>query len=332
VDATDVAHVSTNGARVREWQWLRGSDFPAVDRTKTVVYVTLSPLEVHGPHLPVAADSFEAEALATRAFELLTARFPEMHVLRLPPLFVAADVLPRAGSLAFRPSTLVRVVEDLLRTLSRQGFRHVWVGSFHGGPCHWLAIEKACALGNRRYGTAAVSLFSMLLNRLTGGSMRMTDVLGDIDGLSGDVLEGDAHAGVIETSLLLHLAPHTVAAGHETLPRRTLDDLLADEGKAPTRPGGRGASVREVLRWLVLSLKYYGRETYQGAPGAGTAAIGAALLERLAELTAAALGDLWTGRLAPKDAHTPLYKLRFVLLNEPLRKAFERLVGFRGEV
>ena len=154
-------------ANIREWQYLTSSDFAKLDFANTVVLVTCSPLEVHGPHLPVFADIEESENIILRAAEILCQRNPRMQFLHLPPIYTAADALPQRGSLMFRSSTLVDVLSDLGRSLAAQGFKHIWVSNFHGGPRHFLAIEKAADLCNRRYGTKMVSAFSLLIQRLS---------------------------------------------------------------------------------------------------------------------------------------------------------------------
>ncbi|MCP5042439.1 MAG: creatininase family protein, partial [bacterium] len=57
------------------WETLNKKRFDEIDRSQAVVLVTCSPLEVHGPHLPLGADAFEGEGLAERAVSLL----PERH-------------------------------------------------------------------------------------------------------------------------------------------------------------------------------------------------------------------------------------------------------------
>ena len=109
--------------RIREWKDLTGPAIEALDRRNTVVVVTCSPLEVHGPHLPVSADMAEAEGLLERTMEMLLERHPEIGFVHLPPIFVAADVLPHRGSLRFRASTVTRVLTELGTTLATQGFR-----------------------------------------------------------------------------------------------------------------------------------------------------------------------------------------------------------------
>ena len=99
--------ISTS-ARVREWKHLTGRDFQEMDRANTVVVVSCSPLEVHGPHLPTITDNQEAEGLSLRMMEILSERHPTIEFVHLPPIFVACDVLPHAGSLQFKPQHLLR--------------------------------------------------------------------------------------------------------------------------------------------------------------------------------------------------------------------------------
>ena len=192
----------------------------ALDRDRTVVLVTSSPLEVHGPHLPVVADIAESEGLIGRAMEKVVARHEEMVVARLPPLFVATDVVPQAGSIRFSPDTVVRVLTELGTSLARQGFRHVWVGNFHGGPRHILAIDRAAHAVNRRAGGKMLSVFGVLLKDITGGSSDLAAVLGGVGGIAREELKGDAHGGLVETALLLHLTGAHVDPSYRTLPPR----------------------------------------------------------------------------------------------------------------
>ncbi len=97
-------------ARVRQWKLMRGEEFADIDRENTVVVVSCSPMEVHGPHLPVCTDRLEARALAIRIMELLCDRDPNISFLELPPLYTATDVLPQRGSLNFRASTIIRTL------------------------------------------------------------------------------------------------------------------------------------------------------------------------------------------------------------------------------
>ena len=313
------------------WEELTGRDIAALDRSRTALWVTCSPIEVHGPHLPTVTDNLEARAIAHASAALFARRFPEVCQLELPPLYVGADVLPHVGSLAFRPTTVLRVVEDLGRTLALQGFRHIWVTNFHGGPRHFVPLELACDRTNRRHGARMVSLFSLLLTRLTGGTHDLSAVLADAAGLAPADLVGDGHGGAIETSLMLHLLGSRVDPGYRALGRRTVEDRVAARGGPAPRPGAR-PSLPALVRGLVDKLRYFHEETWAGTPALASPEAGERILARLAELTADALAELWTGRLAPEDCRSPLWPARWLFTEPRFGDALSRALGLVSPV
>lgn len=314
--------------RVREWQDLTSSDFASIDRENTVVAVSVSPMEVHGPHLPVRTDIAEAEGLLESTGKLLVQHHPEIEYLHLPPIYVATDVLPQTGSIAFRSSTVVSVVTDLGRSLAKQGFRNIWISNFHGGPRHYLAIEKAAQVVNSRFGARMVSVFSVMLSRLTDGRIDMRDTLGHIDGLDASSLEGDMHAGAIETALMLHLHPDLVAKGHGSLEHKTV--VPQENGEVHEK-----SALRALLKTtgLMLSMmKYFESETYAGAPHVATSEMGREILGTLSGLAADALSDVWTGKLDVSDCHSPIWPLRRLFLSELTQASVERLFRHKNQV
>lgn len=315
---------SAGDGRLLEWQSLTGLRIAALDRTRTVVAVTCSPLEVHGPHLPTLADVGEAEGLFARAFQRLLDRHPELVVVRLPPLFTAADVLPHVGSLRFSPSVVSAVLEELGTTLARQGFRHVWVGNFHAGPRHILAIERACDRVNRRHDARMISVFSLLARRIAP-SGDLSERLGGVGGLSRDDLKGDQHAGLVETSLLLRLHGALVDPAFTELPAASVERELEAAGARPLQRG-RVMTFLELLRALPLQARYYARETYAGIPAGASAELGELYLDVLGREAAEALSDIWTGKASLAEARSPLWPLRHLLLREGLGRLFDRLV------
>jgi creatinine amidohydrolase len=318
-------------ANVRDWQYMTGPEIDAVPRDRAVVVVACSPLEVHGPHLPVITDNLEAQSIADRAIELMAERHPDAIFLRLPPIYVAADVLPHVGSVMFRSSTITRVLEDLGRSLAVQGFRNIWVSSFHGGPRHFVPIEVACDRVNRRYGAKMVSLFSLLINRLTGGGSDLSAILGHLDGIKKEDLVGDTHGGAVETSMMLHLLGQHVERGFVDLPQRTIDSVQRERGEAPIREGGR-PSLPELLRSFKVKIKYFEAETYSGHPAVASAELGAAFIDTLAGHAVEALDELWTGRLDVASCHSPIWKIRWLFTVPAIGWAFERAVRYKSRV
>jgi creatinine amidohydrolase len=53
--------VSLSGGKILRLAELSYTALDALDRERTAIIFTVSPLEEHGPHLPVGTDLFEAE-------------------------------------------------------------------------------------------------------------------------------------------------------------------------------------------------------------------------------------------------------------------------------
>lgn len=318
---------------ILEWAHLRGPDIEALDRDNTVVYVSSSPLEVHGPHLPLCTDYAEADALFEHIARKLSARHPDLRFVRLPPIYVAADVLPHVGSLKFRQGTIRRVFEDLGRSLCAQGFRHIWVGGFHGGPRHFIPLEQAAETVNRRHGGRMVSVFSLMMQELTGGRTDLADVLDHVEGVTREDLTGDAHGGVVETSMVLAILGEHVDPCFAELAPNTVDLQRQAAGKPPLglEEGGR-PGLGAIVESLVEKLRYYEQHTYSGNPAASSAELGERFLDILADHGAEALDRVLTGQLAPSQAHSPVWKLRWVFASEWLSDLVERLIGYRNRV
>lgn len=310
------------------WETLTKRQFDQIDRARAVVMLTCSPLEVHGPHLPLGADALEGEGLAERMLRFLPEPHRSRSFLKLPFVYAACDGVPQPGTLAFRPSTTIAVLEDLGRSLAAQGFRDVIVSNFHGSPRHFLAIETACDRVSRERGIRMVSLFSMMLSRLNGGGSELGDVLGHLPGVRKADLEGDTHGGLVETSQLLALHPDWVDPDYKTLPRRTVDLWLEERGEAkPPAPRGKLAAIPQMLAAFKAGLRFFSEETYSGAPAGASAELGEAILDTLGRHTAEAVVELWEGRLPAAEWHSPLWKLRPIFVHPAAVRFFDALLG-----
>ena len=313
--------------RVLRWETLTKKQFDTLDREHTPVMVTCSPLEVHGPHLPLGADAFEGEGLAERTLRFLPERHRERTFLKLPFVYAAADPVPQAGSIAFRPSTILAVLEDLGRSLAAQGFRDVIVSNFHGSPRHFLAIETACDRVSQKHGIRMVCLFSAMLSRLNGGGSELGAVLGHLPGVEEEDFAGDTHGGLVETSQLLALHPEWIDPDHKELPRRTVDLWLAERGETrPEAEHGKLAEIGGVIRGLRAGLRFFEQETYSGDPAKASAELGERILDTLGERSAEVLALLLDGDLPEAEWHSPLWKLRHVFVHPAAVRFFDTVL------
>ena len=92
------------------------------------VILPLGATEQHGRHLGLGTDSLEAEAIA-----LGVAQATQVAVMPTMNYGMSHSLLNFPGTISLRPTTLMLVVEDILRTLYRHGFRRVLIVNGHGG-------------------------------------------------------------------------------------------------------------------------------------------------------------------------------------------------------
>jgi creatinine amidohydrolase len=160
----------------------------------------LGSTEQHGPHLPFATDTLVADALAAR----FCARVPGSVRLPALPFGCASEHLGFPGTIHLSPETLASILEDALGSLSRHGFRRALVFSAHGGN---TALLRGAA---ERLARAAPGLDVVVFadaGRVEAALHRAAARFGVAPEAAGH------HAGEVETSLLLALAPGEVREG-----------------------------------------------------------------------------------------------------------------------
>lgn len=184
-----------------------------LDRAKTVVLLPGGMLEEHGPYLPAFTDGILSERLTEELARAIGASKPGWRVLIFPQVPVGASgsnelgghfVFP--GTYAVRPATLRAVFMDLASELGEQGFRWIFVVHVHGAPLHNRALDQACDFFHDTYGGRMVHLWGLV--PVLAGWGQALEALSDAEkkeeGLS-------LHAGMDETSLMLHLRPDLVS-------------------------------------------------------------------------------------------------------------------------
>jgi creatinine amidohydrolase len=156
------------------------------------VVIPFAAFEQHGPHLPLDTDAILGDGVAPLVAERLDA-------LCAPTLRVGCSShhLSFAGTASLRPETLTMVVVDLVDSFASHGFTEIVLLPVHGG--NEDPLIKAAPLAQRSGVVIVVPSLRRAVETL------LAEAAGEEDS-SGT----DAHAGHIETSLMLALAPHLV--------------------------------------------------------------------------------------------------------------------------
>src|SRR2546422_1900140 len=141
----------------------------ALDRRRTVVIFAVSPLEEHGPHLPIGTDLYDAEFFSEELAKRILEAKPDWTVLIGPSLPIGASAFDHAGTLLARARTVRNATLDYGAALARHGFRYILVTNGHAGPRHVVALEEAAAVVSRRYGARMLSLSGPVLWKVLPG-------------------------------------------------------------------------------------------------------------------------------------------------------------------
>lgn len=200
--------------------------------------IPLGATEQHGPHLPLETDTLIARGIG----EAVAATRSDVALAPALPYGSSGEHADFPGTLSLGQGALEAVVVELTR--SADAFRDVTLLAWHGGNAEPLSRALATLRGEGR----------------------AVDVWGP------DVEDGDAHAGWVETSLMLALGPHLVRS---------------------ERPVG----VTEPLAGLLPQLQQHGVKAVSengvlGDARAASAQRGHELLDRLA----AQIGELLDAR------------------------------------
>jgi creatinine amidohydrolase len=179
-------------------------------------------LEQHGPQLPCGTNATLARHVATEVSERL-------GILRAPIFSygVAVGGGPFPGPAGLRRKTFHRAVNELLSRWQDDGVQHFVVITAHRFEPHLEALLMTPSV------LASKSVYDLY----------QIDV--------SDILESDPefeHAGELETSLMMHLAPESPAACSEHPPslrlRRAPASSRDGSARSPPRFGRRGWASR----------------------------------------------------------------------------------------
>jgi creatinine amidohydrolase len=219
---------------------------PALDglaRDRTVMILTVSPLEEHGPHLPVGVDAFTARHFAEGLAQRLVQTRPGWTVVLAPTLHLGTFTFDAVGTIRVRQRVVRDVVVDYGDSLARAGFRYILIANGHGGPGHLVALEEAAAIVSRRHRVTMASLSGHLVwEFLRGGYLaKMEAVLGrSLSAQERLAFAEDSHGGWWETSIMLLLRPDLVTGDYRQLPPARYSPSRRLVRNYPLRNGGEG--------------------------------------------------------------------------------------------
>ncbi len=232
------------------WKAVRGTAFE-------VAVLPWGATEAHNFHLPYATDVVQCDRVAAEAARRAWEAGAKVVVLPTVPFGVQTGQLDIPLCLNLNPGTQAAVLADLVASLEGQGIRRLVVLNGHGGNDFRQMIRE--------------------LQPRTGVLLCAVNWWKTVDAAPFFAEPGD-HAGELETSVMMHVAPELV------LP-------LAEAGDgAERRP--RIAAFREGWAWTPRRWTAVSADTGVGDPAAATPEKGRAFLDAVAERIAGFLVEL----------------------------------------
>ena len=263
----------------------------ALDRARTVILLVVSPLEEHGPHLPLGVDAFAARHFAESMADRLVASRPGWTAVLAPTLHLGSFTFHATGTVTVRQRVVRDAVADYGDSLARAGFRYIFVANGHGGPGHLTALEEASAIVSRRHRITMASLTGYMAWEFLRGRYlpKIETALGrPLTAGERQAFAEDAHGGWWETSLMLMLRPELVDDGFRDLPPARYRMVERVVPNYPLRGGGQG---------------------YVGHPALGDPAFAKAASEVLLTEAMALVDELLDGRARAADRRSPFFAI-----------------------
>ena len=160
-------------------------------KSNPLVIVPVGALEAHGPHLPLGADQLQAEATAEALAERVDAIVAPTIAYGSAP---GARKFP--GTVSLSMGQLGAHAEGVLSELARSGVRRILVLSGHAERGHMAALREAAEHAMRGAPATKIVVLSDY------------DFVYELRGRESPATDG--HAGLLETSRVLAVAPESV--------------------------------------------------------------------------------------------------------------------------
>ena len=242
---------------------LRASELPGRVTDRSTLVLPLGAIEQHGPHLPYSTDLLVAEAAAQAAVE----RAGNDHDLWLLPSLAYTKSNEHAwdtGTFWLSATTMLAVLDDIGRCAAQTGARRLALLNGHGGNTALLGV--ACRELRLKYGLKTFLLHPMVPPDHGGAS-------------TSNELGMGIHAGIDETSMVMHLRPDLVDL--------SLAVRNVPEGLAENKHVRFGGSVS--FGWLSND---FGATGVIGDPTGSNAELGKRLFDGCVQTLCEAFGEI----------------------------------------
>ncbi|MFO7910082.1 MAG: creatininase family protein [Halomonas sp.] len=198
-----------------DWSLLTTLELAEMARRSPMAVVVMGATEQHGHHLPLGTDTTIGLGLQAAMLDALP---QTLDVICLPAISVGASDEHSGfpGTLSLPPRVAIDTLEAYGDSIAQADIRRLMIINSHGGN---KAVMDIAALAlRRRHALQVVKATYTRLPPLEGA-------------LDADELRRGLHGGLLETAMMLHLAPEQVnmARARNALPEKPAEHSLLDQ-------------------------------------------------------------------------------------------------------
>ena len=182
----------------------------ALDKQRTICYLPISPLEEHGPHLPVGTDFLVARDTAEQAMKEVLKKDPSITCVLLPSIPLGSCQMNQEfpGTISVSSKTIREIVYAYGSALAEQGFQYLMICTYHMALGHLRGIYQAMQKLRRKYDLVVYEPW---------GPVFYHDKISESEPRLGFDTSKEVHAGFRETSLIKYQYPYLLDPSYKKL-------------------------------------------------------------------------------------------------------------------
>ena len=197
--------------KIIKFEELSWKQIDAFDKDKTVFFLPISPMEEHGPHLPVGTDFLISRDASTEAIKHLNIEKSDYCFVQLPavPIGYCKFNSDFPGTISLSSSKTVKdIVFSIGESLACHGFKYLVICTYHMALTHLKGIYKAIKKLESKYNMKIVEPWSVYF---------YSDQIEKNEPKLGFDTSKEVHAGFRETSLMKYQYPYLVDESYKDL-------------------------------------------------------------------------------------------------------------------
>jgi len=259
-----------NDKKIINFEELSWKQIDKLNRDKTIFFLPISPMEEHGPHLPVGTDFLAIKEATTEAIKTLNKTKPGLTYVLLPsfPVGFCKFNTDFPGSISVSGKTIRDIVYNTGSALADHGFKYMVICTYHMALVHLKGIYSAMKKLESKKDMKICEPWSPYFysNQIEKNEPKL-----------GFDTSKEIHAGFRETSLMKYLYPYLVDESY-----KNLQNIYRDMNN----PRNLGKKFKE------LGLK----EGYVGSPAKADADYGRWFFSQTVNVIVKSTIDLYAGK------------------------------------